>query len=55
MVIKMTKYSFILLSEMTDTFLNQIQVDAAQEMGISLPLPEDRFFECFYQQYNDKI
>lgn len=40
--------------EMT-TFLNQIQVDAAQEMGISLPLPEDRFFECFYQQYGDKF
>ena len=29
MVIKMTKYSFILLSEMTDTFLNQIQ-----ELGV---------------------
>ena len=37
--------------EMTD-FLNRIQADAQQELGIMLPLPEDRFFECFYQQYN---
>lgn len=36
--------------EMT-TFLNQIQADAAQELGITLPLPQDRFFECFYQEY----
>ena len=40
--------------EMT-TFLNQIQVDAAEELGITLPLPEDRFFECFYQQYADRV
>jgi hypothetical protein len=33
-------------------FLNQIQADAASELGITLPLPEDRFFECFYQQFN---
>lgn len=37
--------------QMTD-FLNKIQADALQELGIRLPLPEDRFFECFYQQYN---
>lgn len=37
--------------EMTN-FLNQIQADAQTELGITLPLPEDRFFECFYQQYN---
>lgn len=37
--------------EMTH-FLNQIQADAQTELGITLPLPEDRFFECFYQQYN---
>lgn len=37
--------------EMTE-FLNRIQADAATELGITLPLPEDRFFECFYQQYN---
>ena len=37
--------------EMTN-FLNQIQSDAQTELGITLPLPEDRFFECFYQQYN---
>lgn len=37
--------------EMTE-FLNKIQADAAQELGIRLPLPEDRFFEAFYQQFN---
>lgn len=37
--------------QMTE-FLNRIQADAATELGITLPLPEDRFFECFYQQYN---
>ena len=37
--------------QMTE-FLNKIQADAAQELGIRLPLPEDRFFETFYQQYN---
>ena len=37
--------------EMTN-FLNQIQADALTELGITLPLPTDRIFECFYQQYN---
>ena len=37
--------------QMTD-FLNKLQADAATELGITLPLPEDRFFECFYQQFN---
>ena len=38
-------------AEMTE-FLNHIQADAATELGIRLPLPEDRFFEAFYQQFN---
>ena len=37
--------------EMT-VFLNKIQADAATELGIRLPLPEDRFFEQFYAQFN---
>ena len=37
--------------EMTE-FLNKIQADAAAELGITLPQPEDRFFEQFYAQYN---
>jgi hypothetical protein len=37
--------------EMTD-FLNKIQADAATELGITLPLPQDRFFEAFYAQFN---
>lgn len=35
---------------MTD-FLNQVQADALSEFGIRLPLPEDRYFEEFYQTY----
>jgi hypothetical protein len=46
-----TTSSKLTVVEMTN-FLNQIQADAASELGITLPLPEDRFFECFYQQYN---
>lgn len=38
-------------AEMTE-FLNHIQADAASELGIRLPLPEDRFFEQFYAQFN---
>ena len=37
--------------EMTE-FLNKIQADALTELGIRLPLPEDRFFEQFYAQFN---
>lgn len=36
--------------QMTD-FLNRIQADAASELGITLPQPQDRFFEAFYQEY----
>ena len=32
-------------------FLNQVQADAATELGIRLPLPEDLYFEQFYQTY----
>lgn len=33
-------------------FMRQIQVDASSEFGITLPVPEDKYFEIFYQQYN---
>ncbi len=39
------------MEQMTE-FLNKIQVDAATELGITLPKPEDRFFESFYSQFN---
>ena len=32
-------------------FLNQIKADAASELGIILPTPQDRFFEAFYADY----
>lgn len=37
--------------QMTE-FLNKIQADAATELGITLPKPEDRFFNEFYAQFN---
>lgn len=37
--------------QMTD-FMKKIQADAASEYGITLPVPEDRYFEDFYLQYN---
>lgn len=39
------------MEQMTE-FLNKIQVDALTELGITLPKPEDRFFEDFYTQFN---
>ena len=32
-------------------FLDNIKADAASELGIQLPLPEDIYFEQFIQQY----
>lgn len=37
--------------ERMTVFLNQVQADAATEFGITLPNPEDRYFEEFYQTY----
>ena len=40
-----------LTKERMTEFLNKVQADAATEFGIRLPLPEDRYFEEFYQTY----
>lgn len=32
-------------------FMTKVQADAASELGITLPLPEDRFFEDFIEHY----
>lgn len=32
-------------------FLKKIQADAATELGITLPIPEDRYFEDFYKTF----
>ena len=37
-------------AEMT-RFLNLVQADAATEMGIMLPLPEDLYYREFYNHY----
>lgn len=36
--------------QMTD-FMNKIQADAAAELGIVLPLPADRFYQEFINEY----
>lgn len=36
--------------EMTN-FLNRVQADAAAEYGITLPSPDDQYFEAWYSQY----
>lgn len=46
-IVPRTKY--LTKDEMTE-FLNNVHADAA-EMGITLPLPEDRYFEDFYNTY----
>lgn len=38
-------------TEQMTTFLNQLQADAQTELGITLPTPQDRFWEAFYQEY----
>ena len=40
-----------LTSEQMTEFLNKIQADAASELGITLPRPQDKYFEAFYADY----
>ena len=36
--------------QMTD-FLNKVKADAATELGISLPLPDDLYYQEFINEY----
>lgn len=40
-----------LSKESMTAFLNNVQADAAAELGITLPTPEDRAFERFFERY----
>lgn len=42
--------SMLNTAQMAD-FLKKIQADAATELGITLPIPEDRYFEDFYNKF----
>lgn len=42
--------SMLNTAQMAD-FLKKIQADAAAELGIMLPIPEDRYFDYFYNKY----
>ncbi|MGL5957910.1 MAG: hypothetical protein ACRCZZ_04870 [Phocaeicola sp.] len=35
-------------------FLNKVQADAAAELGITLPLPEDRYYQEFVNEYRSR-
>ena len=39
--------------QMTD-FLRKVQADAAAELGITLPLPEDRYYSEFVNEYRGR-
>ena len=36
-------------------FLDKVQADAASELGITLPNPEDQYFDAFCEEYKSKI
>lgn len=35
-------------------FLNKVQADAATEFGINLPLPADRHYQSFVDEYRNR-
>ncbi|KAA6342896.1 hypothetical protein EZS27_009356 [termite gut metagenome] len=39
--------------QMSD-FMNKVQADAASEFGITLPLPEDKYYEGFINEYKNR-
>ena len=41
-----------LTTEQMTEFLNKVQADAASEYGITLPNPEDLYFEMWAEQYS---
>ena len=49
---KVYETSSMLNTKQMADFMNKIQADVASELGITLPVPEDRYFEAFFQQYN---
>lgn len=49
---KVYETSSMLNTAQMSEFMTKIQADAASEFGITLPIPEDKYFEAFYQQFN---
>lgn len=49
-----TGTSKLTTEEMKD-FLDKVQADAANELGITLPSPDDQYFEAFCEEYKRKI
>lgn len=44
-----------LTTEEMAIFMRSVQADAATELGVQLPTPEDLHFEAFFQTYNKTI
>ena len=49
---KVYETSSMLNTAQMSEFMTKVQADAESEFGITLPIPEDKYFEAFYQQYN---
>jgi hypothetical protein len=48
---KIYRTSSMLSTVEMSEFMTKIQADAGSELGITLPIPDDRYFEEFYEQY----
>ena len=54
-VIKVCGHSSSLTTEAFTNFLNQVQADAATELGITLPNPDDSSFHEFEETYKNLL
>lgn len=48
---KVYKTSSMLYTDEMTHFMKEIQADAASELGITLPLPDDRFYKDFINTF----
>lgn len=53
--IKAVKGTSKLTKDEMQKFMNEVQADAATELGITLPTPDDLIFEEFYNTYKSAI
>lgn len=52
-VVKVDGHTSTLNTQQMSRFMDEVQADAATEMGITLPLPEDLGYEDFVLQYKN--
>lgn len=51
--VKVVGRTSALSTEEMTRFLNKVQVHASTELGIMLPLPQDRYYHEFYARYHN--